>query len=110
MISIFIYAGTSSLEKELIHVSDSKVKPGDVFIQGGFLGHAIIVLDVSQTTDGKQQMLLAQSYMPAQSIHIVKNPASNDGNPWFDVRQSGELNTPDWLFYFKEDHYRFEHN
>ena len=107
MTSIFIYAGTSSLEKELMHVSDGIVKPGDVFIQGGFPGHAVIVLDVTVNHEGNQQMLLAQSYMPAQSIHILKNPSSSFDTPWYDVLDQGELITPDWLFYFKKDHYRF---
>ena len=105
--NIFIYAGSSSLEKELTQVTSGTIFPGDVFIQGGFPGHAIIVLDVAVSKDGSQQMLLAQSYMPAQSIHVLKNPNSIDGNPWFDVKKTGELRTPDWLFNFQSDHYRF---
>lgn len=40
---IFMYAGTASLSKELKPVAVNEVQAGDVFIQGGFPGHAVIV-------------------------------------------------------------------
>lgn len=44
---VFIYAGTASLSKELVKTAYSDLQPGDVFIQGGFPGHAVIVVDVA---------------------------------------------------------------
>lgn len=67
---VFEYANTASLEKELIPVAD-KIKPGDVFIIGGFPGHAVIVTNVEYHTDGLC-FRCAQSWMPAQSIEFVQ--------------------------------------
>ena len=95
---VFTYAGTASLEKELRSVSTpAQVQPGDVFIQGGFPGHAVIVLDVARTEAGRTVFLLAQSYMPAQQIHVLRNPGSDLG-PWYPVEFGSTLVTPEWRF------------
>ncbi|NML39693.1 DUF4846 domain-containing protein [Chitinophaga sp. G-6-1-13] len=95
--TVFTYAGTVSLSRELSNVPATKnIKPGDVFIQGGSPGHAVIVMDVAQDRSGKRIFLLAQSYMPAQDIHILKKPAS--GMPWYDADFGSKLNTPEWVF------------
>jgi len=95
---VFTYAGTASLEKELISVSSpAKVQPGDVFIQGGFPGHAVIVLDVARSETGRTVFLLAQSYMPAQQIHVLRNPRSELG-PWYPAEFGEDLVTPEWRF------------
>lgn len=95
---IFNYAGTFSLSKELKNVDSQEIKSGDVFIYGGFPGHAVIVLDVVQEpVSGKKRFLLAQSYMPAQEIHILRNPNNPDLSPWYDLPE-GELHTPEWTF------------
>ena len=45
---VFSYAGSYSLEKELTRVEDvSQARIGDVFIQGGFPGHAVFVVDIA---------------------------------------------------------------
>jgi hypothetical protein len=45
---IFTYAGSYSLSRELVKVTDiDSIQPGDVFIQGGFPGHAMLVVDVA---------------------------------------------------------------
>jgi hypothetical protein len=94
---VFVYAGTWSLEKELSAVDDVKaIQPGDVFIQGGFPGHAVIVVDVAENREGARVFLLAQSYMPAQDIHILRNPGSD--SPWYPARKAARLQTPEWLF------------
>ncbi|MCP4580194.1 MAG: DUF4846 domain-containing protein [candidate division Zixibacteria bacterium] len=94
---IFMYAGSYSLSKELAKVSDiADIQIGDVFIEGGFPGHAIIVVDlVEHIETGEKRYLLAQSYMPAQSIHIIKMPLSN---PWFDLGIGDKLWTLEWVF------------
>ncbi|MBK7945997.1 MAG: hypothetical protein IPJ85_12150 [Flavobacteriales bacterium] len=40
--------------------------------------------------------LLAQSYMPAQDMHIVRNPDSREG-AWY-VLEGDALRTPEWTF------------
>lgn len=96
---IFTYAGTHSLSKELKKVDISNMQIGDIFIQGGFPGHAVIVVDmVKDPSTGKQLFLLAQSYMPAQELHIVSNPNNKNISPWYELDFGEELLTPDWQF------------
>jgi hypothetical protein len=96
--SVFTYAGSHSLSRELKKVEDpADILPGDVFIQGGFPGHAVIVIDVAQNGRGQKVFLLAQSYMPAQDIHILNNPGSR-GSPWYSAQREGQLVTPEWTF------------
>ena len=94
--SIFTYAGSYSLTQELEPVADpSQAEIGDVFIQGGFPGHAVIVVDVAQSDD-QRWLLLAQSYMPAQDLHVLKNPRSQTA--WYLAQSSGRVMTPEWTF------------
>ncbi len=95
---VFTYAGTASLSKELKDCSTSPVQSGDVFIQGGHPGHAVIVVDVASDGNGGQVFLLAQSYMPAQEIHVLKNLEDPTLLPWFKLNDGAELVTPEWTF------------
>ena len=96
---IFTYAGSLSLSKEMIKTNISEIEPGNVFIYGGSPGHAVIVLDVIINTEtAERKFILAQSYMPAQEIHVLKNPANDDDNPWYSNIMSGNFSTPEWLF------------
>lgn len=95
---IFSYAGTLSLAKELKSVQIDDIKIGDVFIQGGSPGHAILVIDMAiNPKTNKQMFLLAQSYMPAQEIQILKNPNNKD-TPWYSTDINELLITPEWTF------------
>jgi hypothetical protein len=70
------------LEKELKPADPNDLQIGDIFIQGGFPGHAVVVVDVALNTDnGQQVFLLAQSYMPAQDIQILQNPNDEELSP-----------------------------
>lgn len=96
---VFTYAGTISLQSQLKPVIDhSTIAPGDVFIKAGSPGHAMIVADVAINQEGKKIFLLAQSYMPAQEMHIVKNPSRADLSPWFEFKPGEIIHTPDWDF------------
>jgi hypothetical protein len=96
---VFAYAGTYSLERELKKVVPDEIAIGDVFIKGGFPGHAVLVADMAENeATGEKRFLLLQSYMPAQSMHILKNPASRDGSPWYATPIGDQLVTPEWTF------------
>ncbi|HKK73652.1 MAG TPA: DUF4846 domain-containing protein [Saprospiraceae bacterium] len=96
---VFAYAGTLSLERELAPVSIDSIQIGDVFIRGGSPGHAIIVVDLAENEDsGERLFLLAQSYMPAQDIHLLSNPRNKRLSPWYTNRFNGRLVTPEWMF------------
>jgi hypothetical protein len=97
--TVFMYCGTASLSKELTSIPISQIKGGDVFIHGGFPGHAMIVMDVAiHPTTKKKVFMLAQSYMPAQDIHIVKNYSNEELSPWYEIPANGSLRTPEWTF------------
>mgnify|MGYP001235061412 CR=1 FL=1 len=96
---VFAYAGTYSLERELKPVAPEALAIGDVFIKGGFPGHAVLVADVVEhETTGEKRFLLLQSYMPAQDMHILKNPAAEDDSPWYAIPAGEHLVTPEWTF------------
>ena len=98
---VFMYAGTASLSKELIAVPYASLSPGDVFIQGGSPGHAVIVMDVAVNPQTRKKVyLLAQSYMPAQQIHLLVNPQNRSLSPWYELSSetTGKLYTPEWVF------------
>lgn len=108
MTRVFSDAGSASLQAELVPVR-GPVQPGDVLIQGGHPGHAVQVLDVA-AGGGKRYLLLGQSFMPAQQLHVLKNLGAPDLSPWFDeaaLDGSPGLLTPEWLPFTRKDVRRF---
>ncbi|MFT6334646.1 MAG: hypothetical protein ACJATI_001389 [Halioglobus sp.] len=97
---VFMYAGTLSLSKELKSKPLEDVEIGDVFIQGGSPGHAVLVVDMCKNPEnGDKAILLAQSYMPAQQIHILKNLENAENSPWYLISQiENKIITPEWTF------------
>ena len=95
---VFAYAGTLSLAKELKAVPISSMQIGDVFIQGGSPGHAVIVVDMAVNEQGEKLFMLAQSYMPAQDIQILQNPTEPEISPWYAIPKQEQLYTPEWNF------------
>lgn len=96
---IFSYAGTASLNLELESVKIEDVQVGDVFIKGGSPGHAVIVVDVAKNKEtGKKVFMIAQSYMPAQNIHILVNENDNKKSPWYNPDQFDKIYSPEWTF------------
>lgn len=97
---VFTYAGTLSLSRELKSIPLDEIQPGDVFIHGGSPGHAVIVVDMAQTENGNEKIfMIAQSYMPAQDIHILKNFNNLDISPWYKLSEiKDKFYTPEWTF------------
>ncbi|MEY3049218.1 MAG: hypothetical protein RL365_1256 [Bacteroidota bacterium] len=99
--SVFNTANTTSLNQQLKLKAIETLEIGDVFVTGpppGYsYGHAIIVVDKCINKQGKVKFMLAQSYMPAQEIQILDNPA-NPGCPWYDLDFGQTLDTPEWDF------------
>jgi hypothetical protein len=80
-------------------ITDVKnIEIGDIFIKGGSPGHAVIVVDLALNSAGEKRFLLAQSYMPAQDIHVLKNPKNAQLSPWFSTDFGDVLETPEWDF------------
>lgn len=96
---VFSYCGTRSMDKEVTPISSTDIQIGDVFHQtGNPYGHAVTVMDVAVDSAGNKIFMLSQSYMPAQSIHILKNPISSDVSPWYRYKDGQSLRTPEWTF------------
>jgi len=95
---IFAYAGTSSLSKEMKSINMSDMQIGDVLIQGGFPGHAIIVLDMAVNSSGEKLYMLGQSYMPAQEFQVLKNFNTKSISPWYKLDGNDNIYTPEWNF------------
>lgn len=93
---VFGMCGSASLSKQLHKKSIHNMEPGDVLIRGGFPGHAVIVVDVALNKEGKKIFLLAQSYMPAQDIHVLVNPLDENLSPWYEIEE--EIVSPEYVF------------
>lgn len=96
---VFNNYGTYNLEDQLHAVPDyTSLTIGNVFIKGGAPGHAMLVVDVAvNTTTGEKIFLLAQSFMPAQSVHVVKNLNNAQLSPWYSCKDLA-IATPGWTF------------
>ena len=99
---VFGMCGSASLSKQLKRQPFNSIKPGDVLIRGGFPGHAVIVMSVASNQSGKKIYLLAQSYMPAQDIHVLTNPVNEKLSPWYEVDGGEVIETPEYNFTTKE--------
>jgi len=105
---VFSYAGTLSLSKEMKNIPVEKMQPGDVFLKGASPGHCVIVMDMARDEKtGEMRFIIAQGYMPAQEMHILKNPANAQGNPWYSLNFGDQLVTPEWTF-TRDQLFRFE--
>ncbi len=101
LLPVFGYAGTLSLSREVQPVALAAVQPGDVLVHGGRPGHAVLVADVAENLrSGQRYILLMQSYMPAQNIHLLRNVSHPALGAWFAVPgpAGAEFDTPEWTF------------
>jgi hypothetical protein len=99
MDKVFMYAGTASLSKELVKVNVNDIKVGDIFIVGGHPGHAMIIVDLATDKFGNKAIMVAQSYMPAQDIHIVTNLSGQSRTPWYIINErTTDISFPEFHF------------
>ncbi len=96
--TVFGMCGSASLAKELVPVNINDIQAGDVFIRGGFPGHAVIVMDVAENNEGEKVFMIAQSYMPAQDIHVLRNPLHDEPFAWYTLSDAEEIITPEYIF------------
>lgn len=99
MRAIFAYAGTYSLAREMQAIGIENLGIGDVFIKGGFPGHAVMVGNVVvHRRTGEKRFLLIQSFMPAQDMHVLVNPRAGGKTVWYSEHFGDKLVTPEWVF------------
>jgi hypothetical protein len=100
--TVFYYAGTISLDAFADEVPWDDAAPGDVLVQGGSPGHAVILLDLA-AGHGRRVALIGQGFMPAQDLHVLR---AADGSAWFDLG-APTMVTPDWRPFRRSDLRRF---
>ncbi|MDR3184871.1 MAG: DUF4846 domain-containing protein [Prevotellaceae bacterium] len=105
---IFTHADIETLLDDVQRSSLDRVMPGDMLIQITRPGHVVVVLDVAENAGtGDRVFLLAQSYKPAQSLHVLVNPGNEALSPWHSVSDiDDKILTPEFIFY-KRDLRRF---
>ena len=96
---VFTYAGTISLARELRPVGAmAEAAIGDALILPGAPGHAMLIVDMAvEPASGRKAVLLAQGFMPAQSLHILANADDPGLSPWI-VLGDDHLAAAQWLF------------
>ncbi len=88
---VFNYAGTISLDRESKTILRNKdIQTGDFLITPGSPGHSVFIVGVAMNSVGKKVYLLAESYMPAQDLHIIINPLNRTISPWYEL----DVNSP----------------
>ena len=98
--NVYDVANTFSLSRELKQRALKDIQPGDIFIysaedrDGAAYGHAVTVMDVAQNRKSCQKaFLLAQGFLPARSIHVMRNLENLSLSPWFILEDDAETLT-----------------
>ena len=85
--NVFRVANTYSLCQQMDNRNLSDVQPGDVFVypaNSNRYGHAVMVADVAQDPNtGVKAIMLVEGFMPARSIHVMRNWQDPSISPWF---------------------------
>jgi hypothetical protein len=103
MDDVFRYAEAASVCNAMQPVPSDSLQPGDVFIHVGNPGHAVLVVDVAvNPKTGEKVFMLAQSYRPAQQMHVLKNDFNKNISPWYALHRQSKLITPEYVFDWDE--------
>jgi hypothetical protein len=106
---LFRYAGTRSLARDSDAVGARPFAAGDFFVQPGGPGHAVMIVDVAEHSDGRRAALIGQGFMPAEDFHILESRgrATVDG-VWFLLPAGmGHVSTPSWTPFSRRQARRF---
>lgn len=106
---IFTYAGTSSLARDVgAPPLEEQTQAGDFFVDPGFPGHAVIILDIAEDREGQRLALVAQGFMPAEEVHVLESSHATGGH-WFPLPSAAgdRLDTPSWTPFPKSARRRF---
>ncbi len=93
---MFAMTGTAHNTAEP-RVPFAKLAAGNFFVQPppmpGFLGHAVVILDVARDSRGRVRALIGEGYTPAQDLHVLKAPG---GGAWYRLDPRHPVQTPLW--------------
>ncbi|WP_170319528.1 DUF4846 domain-containing protein [Polyangium spumosum] len=92
---VFGWTNTGALARDGERVALDALRPGDFFVLTGVpFGHTVLVLDMAKDAAGRRVVLLGQSFVPAQNVHVIRPEPTS---AWFVVDESrGALTTPFW--------------
>ncbi|TGK32753.1 hypothetical protein EHQ12_12505 [Leptospira gomenensis] len=81
----FASSNSFSLKRGAAQISESDLRPGDLFVQNedGGIGHVSMILDSVKHPNGKKMFLIGFSFMPAQEMHIERAPRGFGSSGWF---------------------------
>ncbi len=100
---VFRCAEDSQVSKQMRIIPPDSMQIGDVFLHVGNPGHAAIVVDMAiNPKTGERVFMLAQSYRPAQQMHVLKNDYNKNISPWYPVYSKSRLITPEYVFDWEE--------
>jgi hypothetical protein len=99
MDDVFRYAETSVMSDKMKAIPSDSMQVGDIFIHNGNPGHAVIIVDIAvNEKTGEKLFMIAQSYRPAQQMHILKNDYNKNISPWYPMHTKSKLITPEYVF------------
>ena len=92
---VFGWTNTGALARDGERVALDGLRPGDFFVLTGVpFGHTVLVLDMAKDAAGRRAVLLGQSFVPAQNVHVLRPEPTS---VWFVLDEaSGALTTPFW--------------
>lgn len=109
---VYGLASTFSLSRELPRRKLKDMQVGDVFVYaarpGHKYGHAVMVVDVAQNSDGKKVFLLAEGNTPARDMHILPNWHNALRSPWFTLDEDAEWMMLSPFHYNADELHRWE--
>ena len=94
---VFNVANTYSLCQEMKPRSLTEIQLGDVFVypaNSQRYGHAVMVVDVALNhKTGSKAIILVEGFMPARSIHVMRNWDDSHNSPWFILDETSDYQT-----------------
>lgn len=95
---VFRVANTYSLSRQMDDRDLSDIQPGDVFVypapHSNSYGHAVMVADVAEDPNtGNKAIMLVEGFLPARSIHVMRNWQDPSKSPWFVIDEDSDIQT-----------------
>ena len=90
--NVFTLCNSTSMWREMKTVSPKELRVGDcfVYVNEQTYGHVVTIVDMAVNAKGEKVFMVAQSWMPAQQIHIVMDERTK--SPWYRLTDNGSYN------------------
>lgn len=89
---VYGLCNSTSMWKEMKSIKPQDLRVGDcfIYINEHTYGHVVTVVDMAVNQKGEKIFMVAQSWMPAQQIHIITDESSY--SPWYKLTENGSYN------------------